>query len=231
MFLAKDCSLATISPTMPNMKKKLLLLAVVVFAIPNPAQATSVKNAHFYGDSLMASLSPAIVQSDMTTPSWSFTDRAVPGTAPCDMLPKLRADMASANPPEVVVIEGIGNASTPCMAGAAINTPRYFAKYRADYAAMFAAAKPATVIYVAPPHMLLAGKEQVVSKIMAIALNEAAKANVNVSTSGRWSVSLNNAFTWTLGGVTIRQPDGTHFTPSGAQRFANAVIPTVMKLG
>jgi hypothetical protein len=229
--LAKFCSFLLISPTLPHMKKKLLLLAVVALAIPRPAHAVPAKNAHFYGDSLMASLSPSLAQSAATNAGWTFLDRAIPGTAPCDMLPRLRADMASANPPEVVVIEGIGNGSTPCMTGASVGTPQYFARYRADFAAMFAAARPAVVMYVLPPPMLLPGKNQVVNKVMYIGLDEAAKAHVHVVTAGRTALSVNNAFAWTIGGVTVRQPDGTHFTPSGAAKFTNAVVPAVVQLG
>jgi hypothetical protein len=206
-----------------NMKRiSFLILFLLVLSAVGRANAATTSNMNLYGDSIMKSLVPP------ATPGWTFYNRAVGGTAPCDMLPKLRADMASVNPPEVVLIEDIGNASTPCMAGASVNTTNYFIKYRQDFAALFLAARPAIVYYVAPPPMLKAGTNQVVSKIMAIAIDEAQKAGVTVIGAGRNSVSVNDQFVWYVNGQIVRKSDGVHLTPVGADIFIRATLGMVL---
>lgn len=189
--------------------------------------------AHFYGDSIMHSLAPALAAS--TPAGWTFIDRAIPGTAACDMIPRLATDLTLATPPDVVVFEDIGNSGSPCMIDPAsgsylrVGSAAWLARYRTDFATLLRMAAGKRVVYVLPPPMQKVGTEAAVSKLAISLTSLALAAKATVTSAPRLAVAPTNVWSATLpsGGPVIRKPDGIHLTPEGADLFAAALLPSV----
>ena len=85
-----------------------------------------------YGDSLAQQAQPyfkRLMAAEDTSNTTYYSSHG--GTAPCDWLGRMRT-MARTRHFEAVILEFSGNATTPCMADVAYDTPAYYARYRAD---------------------------------------------------------------------------------------------------
>jgi hypothetical protein len=105
-----------------------------------------------YGDSL-TSQSASYISYFLAQkrPGWRRYVRHYGGTALCDFLDEMRAD-ANLNA-KVVVIQFSGNDMSPCMSGAASETPAWYARYRQDaqYAANLWKGRGARILFVGNP--------------------------------------------------------------------------------
>ena len=153
------------------------------------------------------------------------------GLAVCDVLPRIAQDVSSWNP-TVALMQFSGDNFTPCMAGYALGTPAYYAKYRAD-------AQEAIDIFV-QHHirvLIMGAPLDAWSTLSAniVYLNtiyaELAAANPGVTyTDAGQAVMADGHFTWRLPCLprepctgpsetnVMRSPDGVHFCPTGNTR-------------
>jgi hypothetical protein len=160
--------------------------------------------------------------------------RAFPGTAVCDWLPQMTADVASFQP-TAVVLEFSGNDYTPCMAGEQTGSPQYLAKIRTDTQAAIdlLRADGLEVFLVGIPYD---AKSSVNANVAALnqlyASLAAANTGVNYVDAGQ-AVMAFGSFTWTLPCLlsepctgpsntnVVRSPDGVHFCPSASDTLDN----------
>jgi hypothetical protein len=95
----------------------------VVAAVRGERRVGAGERVVLYGDSLSVEAGPAFVAAVRAGSDAEVEVRATPGTAPCDALASIRADLAGAGagaapgPPSVAVLQFTGNNATPCVAG------------------------------------------------------------------------------------------------------------------
>lgn len=132
-----------------------IALVALVLATGFGARAGAApRRVTIYGDSLTVEAEPYLARI-AAEQKVALTVEAYPGTAPCDYLPVLRADLAT-RPPDVVVLAFSGNSFVTCMldaSGNPITGAAIVAKYRADVEAAVDAAHVARrpIVLVSPP--------------------------------------------------------------------------------
>jgi hypothetical protein len=214
------------------------LVAVGVVLLQLPAQGTVSHVALAYGDSLTYETTPTVAARFASKPSWRVTVRAYPYVALCDMVGWLQADLVSGARPTIITVETHGGDSTPCMDepdGTQIvrDSPDYYAHYRADFDAFFAAATSigARVVVFATPPDKAATSQIEQNTLTAIATTEAGLFHgVSISKAGRTALGGNR---WrqtercvaietaamgcdtTTDQIIVRAPDTVHFCPTG----------------
>jgi hypothetical protein len=107
-----------------------------------------------YGDSLTVEAGPYL-QRAARQQHVDLTVEAYPGTAPCDYVPLLAADLAS-RPPDLTVFAFSGNSFVTCMldlSGKPLTGDAIVAKYRTDVAAAVTSAERAgrPIVLASPP--------------------------------------------------------------------------------
>lgn len=187
------------------MGRVLGLWACVVMAVAGtcaPAGATKPpKVALLYGDSLVwESTAPTLAAFG---PKWSVVNTSYPGTAPCDWLKRVNADLVTYHP-AVVTLATAGNSSSGCMEdpSTGVDWPYgsngFFARYRSDLDAIFSAvsASGAQMVFIDDPPFQPAITDQDEVQIISIATQLAGRYHgVTISHSARVALSKNGAYT------------------------------------
>jgi hypothetical protein len=162
--------------------------------------------------------------------------RTYAGTAPCDWIPSMPADITAFHP-TAVVLEFSGGNYSPCMDGVPTTgstvypsgSPQYYAKYRTDVQTIIDLfrASGAEVFLVGLPYDVPSSgfNENVANLNQLYAALAAANLGVGYVDAGQ-AVLADGGFTWTLpclsgepctgpaGTNVVRAPDGVHFCPS-----------------
>ena len=204
---------------------------------------STMKPIALYGDSLAGQsaryFSRFVKRSLGATPLISTLD----GTAPCDALPGLLT-AAKSRVLSVAVIDFSGNALTPCMTGAPVGTPAYFARYHIDIwvATMALVSSGTNVVLAGSPETFKQAQQGGTSwewlNQMLASVADADPAHVRFVDAGA-SVMSNGQFTWSLpclrgepclnqperGSNFVRAPDGAHFCPYGLPATKGVVGP------
>ena len=191
--------------------------------LPTPG----VSRIALYGDSLVSE-SAQDFQFFANLSGASTLVRTYPGTAPCDWLATMAADVQGWQP-SVAVLVFSGDDFSPCMAGDSLGTPQYYAKYRMDMQSAI------SIFRAVGDRVVLVGLPLDASSLLsqnASALNQIyqslaqGNAGVTYDDAGQ-AVMANGQFTWTLpclsvepctgtnGTNIVRAPDGVHFCPDG----------------
>jgi hypothetical protein len=169
------------------------LLGIEVLRTDKKAAGTSAGVVYVYGDSLMVE-SQAPLQFQLGLNNIRSVVRDHGGTALCDWIPTIEADVNFITP-TMVVIEFSGNALTPCMCE--VNSePTWLAKYQADlnYLATWLHAKrvPLTVV-AGPPGIHKTGAPVVIPATWSVgqipqgyAQNDASLNNMYKATVSRY---------------------------------------------
>lgn len=225
----------------------LIITAVAVLA-GLPAGATTPKTALIYGDSVTYE-SRSLIAARLAARGWTSHVRSYGGTAPCEWLQWLPADLA-AYQPSIVGITTMGNKGL-CVTAPA-GTPEFYAQYTADLGALFSqiTATGARVVFFTAPPVRDSARNAVVTALNRIGLDLAYQhRGVSVAGTVRSALSANGLYTDTkpcmvgecIGRVTVRSPDGVHLCPesliwpgncavysSGEVRFARAITNTLI---
>ena len=172
--------------------------------------------AVYLGDSMSVATT---AEFQAALPGWNVIPRNYGGTAPCDWSdPAALATFFAATRPDVVVFSFIGNSITPCTGhrtGTAL-----LDEYRADLVAICRAAAPARCVAVGQPMLgptvgrTLPGPDEPTTMYRHHAL------------LGHWGFVDAGAATETPRGAfeqAHRDPDGVHFSQSGAAAQAGAI--------
>ena len=164
--------------------------------------------------------------------------RTYGGVAPCDFLTSMAVD-AAAWQPTAAVLEFSGDDFTPCMAGEAIGSPGYYAKYRSDVQTAIDTFRPygTEVFLTGIPYDADSSLNQNIANLNQLyASTAAANPGVTYVDAGQ-AVMANGAFTWTLpclateqctgpsGTNVVRAPDGVHFCPTGQTTIEGVFAP------
>jgi hypothetical protein len=168
------------------------LLGIDVLHTGNKAAGTGTGLIYVYGDSLMAE-SRAPLQFQLGLDNIRSVIKDYGGTALCDWIPTIQADVNLITP-TMVVVEFSGNALTSCMCGVKSPSTR-LAKYQADlnYLATWLHAKrvPLTVV-AAPPGIHKTGAPVVIPTTWSVrqipqgyALNDASLNHMYQATVSR----------------------------------------------
>jgi hypothetical protein len=133
-----------------------ITLAALLLGTPGAGGAADARRPRvtIYGDSLAVEAGPYLERAARQQ-HVVLKVEAYPGTAPCDYVPVLAADLAS-RPPDVAVFAFSGNSFVTCMldlAGQPLTGDAIVAKYRTDVAAAVAAAARAgrPLVLASPP--------------------------------------------------------------------------------
>jgi hypothetical protein len=191
-----------------------VLLGIDVLRADDKAAGTSAGPIYVYGDSLMTE-SQAPLQFQLGLDNIRSVIKDHGGTALCDWIPTIQADV-NLTTPTMVVIEFSGNALTPCMRG--VNSQAtWLAKYQADlsYLATWLHTKrvPLTVV-AGPPGIHKTGAPIVIPTTWSIgqipqgyAPNDASLNNMY-----RATVSRDQAQGWDIGYIAadkaVAAPNG-----------------------
>jgi hypothetical protein len=136
--------------------RAVVIALAALLLTPAAAGATDGRRPRvtIYGDSLTVEAGPYLEQAARRQ-HVDLTVEAYPGTAPCDYVPVLAADLAS-RPPDVAVFAFSGNSFVTCMldpAGQPLTGDASLAKYRTDVATAVADAARAKrpIVLASPP--------------------------------------------------------------------------------
>jgi hypothetical protein len=180
-----------------------------------------------FGDSLSSEAGPDFVYlADAAGASVRY--EVFGGEAICDDLATMASE-AEQWQPTAAVIEFSGDNFTPCMAGYATGTARYYAKYRRDAESAIALFRyvGTRVILVGVPLDTSAVFSANSTQLNDIYASLASPANGVIYDDAGQAVMAHGAFTWTLpclsfepctgpsGTNVVRSPDGIHFCPNG----------------
>ncbi len=170
----------------------------------------------YLGDS-MAVATTADLRAEL--PDWNVIARNHGGTAPCDWAdPDTLAELFATTRPDVVVFSFIGNSITPCTQHARGND--LLGAYRADLVSICRAAAPARCVAVGQPTLgplverTLPGPDEPTTTYRHHAL------------LGHWGFIDAGGSTETITGTfdpTKRDPDGVHFSTTGASHQAATI--------
>lgn len=218
-------------------------MALVVVACEESKAAVNPTHVvQVYGDSLAWEARSFITQTVNAQSGWKAVTNTRAGTAPCDWLAKLAADVASKRPtvrPTQIVLEFVGNSYTPCMTDP--STGAYFVsgsqqwldKYRTDVRQMFGLAEANSIPVLIIKHPVLNGyliDVNDAAALDAVLVEEAHNfRGVSYTDGPRLAVSAQGSFTYKLpclstegasrgcsgGQISVREPLGVHFCPSG----------------
>ncbi len=197
------------------------------------------------GDSLVWEADTYLIP-DLTAHQRASVDTLVfGGTAPCDWLPKLPAELARFRP-EAAVVEFSGDAFTPCMhdpvTGRPYSGPTLVAKYTSDVSQMMSLLERAHVTtYWASPPPFRSGALEPVELTALYRTLPFVWPHARFVDAGQ-SVTRNGAYTDYLPclasepctavdpatrapAARVRAPDGVHFCPSGHPARAGITEP------
>ena len=218
-----------------------LVVALVVAAVPAVRRPPPDPEGTvvLYGDSLSVEAREAFSAELAGTSRAQVTVAAVPGASPCDALPAMRAAATAAEPPDVVILQYVGNNASPCARGpdgATLTGQALADRTEADVRAavdLFAAAGSRVVLVGGPDSPGLPGQA---SLLVADAFNEIVDewagrdlGRVRYADAAATVTGPDHRFVPRLpcrpvegpdqgcrhGEVTVRGGDAIHFCPSG----------------
>ena len=161
------------------------------------------KAALIYGDGLVYESRFQILNRFALRPAWTVDVLAFGYFAPCDWLRFLPADLAAKHPSVVGMLTAGDTGATPCMkdaAGAPIpfGSAAYYAKYREDLDALFAAitAAGAKVVFFSAPPFSNPARTVATERITSIATELASRyRGVSIAGSVRTALSDHQLYT------------------------------------
>lgn len=168
----------------------LVALLVAGFA-PNAHAAVTQRTALIYGDSLIWESYKPIANAITAKPGWSVVNHSKPGTAPCDWLTRLDADLATYHPATVTLATAGNTGLTACMT-APMGSPEYYDGYRADLDTFFAKVTTAgaKMVFVADPPFVNPDRDAAQIQIITIATELAANYHgVSIAKTARTQLS------------------------------------------
>jgi hypothetical protein len=216
-------------------------VAVAAATRPDRRDVGAGERVVLYGDSLAIEAGPAFVEA-MGQHSRAVVEvKAVPGSAPCDVLDSMRADASgpAGARPAVVVLQFAGNNATPCVSesdGTPLRGAALAERYAADIEAaveLFAAADVRVVIAGLPPAPGLPGDatELIEEAELSLVTRWAGIdiGHVRYSPAGDTVAGADRAYESHLpcldgegeaegcegGEIVVRSPDRIHFCPEG----------------
>ncbi len=225
----------------------IVVLATIAISLPSIADATvTPKTALMYGDSLTFESRAQIVNQLQSKAGWHGYVHSFGGTALCDWLPWIAADLATYHP-SIVGIETAGNIGTrPCSAEVP-GSDAYYADYLVALNSFFSqvTASEAKVVYFTPPPFTDPLRTAITTRITAMVKTLAYQYH-GVSIAGTMRTALSNAGKYTetktclstetaamgctAGRIPIRTvaglPDaGLHLCPTGIASAPAGVCP------
>lgn len=214
----------------------------VVAAVRDERRVGAGERVVLYGDSLSVEAGPAFAETVRSRSDADVEVRATPGTAPCDALEAIRADLAAGpeagGRPAVVVLQFLGNNATPCVAGpggrpleGAALAERYAADVRT--AVELLAADDVRVVIAGPPPApgLPGGATELIDEDYLSLVTRWAGigiGQVRYAPAGETVAGEDRAYVSRLpcrpgegeaegcegGEITVRSPDQIHFCPT-----------------
>jgi len=187
----------------------------------------ATETVDFFGDSLASQAEPYLDMFFAEAGGYTVSNNTYGGTATCDWLSRMAA--AATEHPQAAILVFSGDAFTPCMEGAAIESPEYYDLYRTytEQAISIFSAVGAHVFLVGTPIDQSSGPgwQRLDDLYQRLAL--ANPLAVTYVDAGAAVESATGGFTWTLpcmssepncgpdGTNIVRSPDGIHFCPDG----------------
>ena len=174
------------------------LIALVLIGVGQAAGATTPKTALIVGDSLTFESRFQLATRFSARVGWTQHTRSVIGSAPCDWIPYISADLA-AYQPSVVGLLTAGNTGglSTCMT-ASNGTPEFAAQYRADLDRIFqmVTATGARVVFFSAPPFANAARNTDAKTITTIATQLAYQYHgVSIAGSVRTALSASGLYT------------------------------------
>ena len=193
-----------------------------------------IRRIAIYGDSVMNEVVPSIRVYMGDRRDLLVDSRAVAGVSLCDLVTRLRADIAEA-PPDLVVVETNGGSFTPCMQADGVSlepgSAEYLRRSGRAFEDFFEASEAASipVLVVAPPPAPTAEARAVQTDLWRLAREAAIDSgDVRFDRSGRDALGGDNwvgelpclasegaSVGCTDGTIVVRSPNRLNFCPSG----------------
>lgn len=198
-----------------------------------------------YGDSISFEARFQLATDHLAHHGYRLTVKAFPGTAPCDWLSQIRADLRAPVKPRLIALEFYGNNFTPCMNDLAVTDPAFLDKYEETLTKIRDAAvsKKVPVYWITPPPLHPSSPNpDLHDEIKAIAdgldFNIVNAGNAVADGSGNWveflpCLASEGVPQGCFGGVVkVRDNDLVHFYFDGAHdqysggvaRWSNALV-------
>lgn len=158
---------------------------------------------------------------------------AFPGTAICDWLPQLRTQLANEHP-KTVVLAFAGNNLTPCMrpGGRMLSGAELAGKYHRDAAQALGYAQTygAQLVLVRTPVGDPRWQQADITGDAGVIRSWTLLPGAWLLDGGKY-LNPNGIYRNVIDGQQTHRADGLHLTPYGAQRYAQAIIDGLTRIG